>query len=111
MKSNYKEGIIYNGNIMKIENGKSILLKEKEKIIYNSEEDTFFPFQSLTSLLYYGSLIDGDKLNDRQIKEYREKFIQGNYPYGDTALEGECYIDINTIVKDNIEEYANKRGR
>lgn len=105
--NNFEEGIIYNGNIMKMEEGIPVLVEEQVKILYNGEEDTFFPFQSITGLLYFGSLIDDDKLKDKEIKEYHRKFMEGNYHYGTSANEGEKYIDENSITLYNI----NKRGR
>lgn len=110
MMNDYEEGIIYNGNIMKIVNREKVLVEESAKILYNSENDTFFPFHHFGAAAYFSLIMDDDRLSDKEIKEYHEKFNKYNYNYGTTGNEGETYIDINSIVIDNIEK-GSKRGR
>lgn len=101
--SKYEEGYLYRGDIYKIENKKRVLIDRSASILYNEELDTFYLFNSKANRCLISLIMDRDKLSESEVLEYRKIFLEGNYPYKNEGLEGDTFIDSDSIRLDEIE--------
>lgn len=101
--SKYEVGYLYVGDIYKVDNGKRNLIEDAAPILYNEELDTFYLFNSSANRCLFSLLMEEDRLSEKEVLEYKETFLAGNYPYKKDGEEGEVFIDKDSIKLDEIE--------
>lgn len=98
---------IYYGNIINYANGKKHLLAVNIPLVYNEEEDTFFPIQSKAFTKYYELCFEKDKIPIQEVNSREDNFRKINYPYYIEPIKEGIYVDSSTLV--TLKDDSNKR--
>ena len=90
----FSNGTVYIGNLMKIENGRSVIFKEKAYLVYDASKNTFYSVENTLN-----NSIDLINPNlDKGIKEEYESIIKKHqYQVTPSNKEGEIYVDIASL--------------
>lgn len=100
--SKYNKGTIYRGNLMEYINGTSTIIKENIELIYDEKTDSFYSY--LDTFNYFLDLDLNPNLINEKRKAYNKIIKDYNYSYTNHYIEGEKYIDENSIVEINFNK-------
>lgn len=92
--SKYKEMVIYSGNLIQYVNGQNKLYRENVCLVYEESTDTF---SSLNDTLNCYIDLLRDDLSEEQKEKCRETINKHSYPYINSYIEGNIYVDENSI--------------
>ena len=106
----YSNERIYFGDIVKVENGKEIVLSSEEWLTYNEDIDNFYKINSEEKRNLLMSIFDemnGHYVPDEEYNKLKEIYDKASLPYKEHGIEGEVFVKTSSL---SVYE-PNKRGR
>lgn len=103
--SQYNQGTLYTGNIVKNINNEKILIKENTMLIYDGQKDCFYTVEVLNYLL---DLETNKNLSEEKKEECQRKVNENRYHYCSNKNDCILYIDEESIKPFSPEEKKRK---